>query len=95
MFVAAVKRWGGPLSRSFITTKGTKRPPISSLKASEYSTSARTANYNFEEHKDFTTKVEKAKEQRDVLSQIEQNPVLPRRERRKYDKPKYDTDISQ
>jgi hypothetical protein len=86
---------GGPVSRSFISTKGTKRPPISTLKASEYSTSNRTANYNLEEHKEFTKKVEKAKEQRDILSQIEQNPVLPRRERRKYDRPKYDTNIAE
>lgn len=94
MFVAAIQRLGGPLSRGFGRTKGIVKSEVTGLKISEYSKGNRTANYNLEEHKDFTVKVEKAKEQRDVLAQLENNPVIPRRERRKFDRPKYDTDIS-
>lgn len=95
MFVAVVKRLGGGLNRGFISTKGTKRSDITSLKASDYSKGNRTANYNFEENREFTAKVEKAVEQRDILAQLENNPVVPRRERRKFEKPKYDTDITE
>lgn len=95
MFAAATKRLANSLARGFGRTKGMVRGEVTGLPISRYSTGARTANYNFEENKEFTEKVAKAKEQRDVLSHLESNEVIPRRERRKYDKPKYDTDISE
>lgn len=47
-----------------------------------------------EENFTFTKKVEQAKEQRNMIEQLEAKEILPRRQRRLYDKPKYDTDIS-
>ena len=52
-------------------------------------------NYNFEEHPDFHKRVEYAQSNRDLIKEIRQNPVIPRRQRYVYDRPLYDDDISE
>ncbi len=51
-------------------------------------------NYNLEENKKYTTGVAAAKVQRNILSELRANPIPRRQDRIVYDKPKYDTDIS-
>lgn len=72
-----------------------KKTEVTSLKVQDYSTGNRTANYNFEENPNFKVKEEKAREQRNILAELETKPVVPRRQRRVYDRPRYDTDITE
>ena len=51
-------------------------------------------NYNLEENKDYSKKVEKAKEKRSILAQVRENKVVTRRARRIFNKPLYDTDLT-
>ena len=64
------------------------------LSIKEYSSNSYTRNYNLEENQKFTKKVQEAKEQRNMIEQLEAKEIVPRRLRRIYDKPKYDTDIT-
>ena len=64
------------------------------LRIEELTTDTRTRNYNLEEHSKFTAKVEQAKEQRNLLQELENKTILPRRGRRIYDRPRYDLDIT-
>ena len=96
MFVASLCRINkNSLKRTFITGKRIPRAEITPMKIGEFSTGNRTNNYNFEEHPKFTKKVTQAKEQRNLIEELEKNPVVPRRQRRIFDKPKYDTDITE
>lgn len=66
------------------------------LKISEYSTStAKKVNYNLEENPKYTAKVQKAQEQRDLLHKLEAAEIIPRRQRRVYDRPKHDLNIAE
>ncbi len=86
------------LRRGFVDvhTKQSTKIDISTkpLSIKEYSTNKLKYNYNFEEQKGFTEKVNKAQEQRNLIEQLETKQILPRRLRRIYDKPKYDLDIT-
>lgn len=86
------------LKRGFVdmSTKQGSKIDISKkpLSIKEYSANKLTYNYNLEENKRFSEKVKRANEQRNMIEQLETKQILPRRERRLYDKPKYDTDIS-
>lgn len=99
MLVSALIR--GPARRLFRGKKYSKevRPEVAALrtaplKIEEYSTYTGQKNYNFEEQSKYTTKLAAATEQRNLIQELEQKTILPRRSRRIYDKPRYDLDIS-
>jgi hypothetical protein len=76
-------------------SKGRKKSKVTYLPVSEYSTNTRASNYNLEENPNFSRKQKDAREQRNLLQQLESQEILPRRKRRVYDKPKNDYDISE
>jgi len=65
------------------------------LKISELSRDTRKRNYNMEEHREFSSKVVEAQKQRDMIAELQEKEIIPRKLRRIYDKPKYDVDISE
>ena len=52
-------------------------------------------NYNQEENPSYATKIEWAKKQRQIIEDVKNKPFKSRLQRVVYDKPKYDTDISE
>jgi hypothetical protein len=48
-----------------------------------------------EEHREFSSKVVEAQKQRDMIAELQEKEIIPRKLRRIYDKPKYDVDISE
>lgn len=81
--------------RAFPGSKGRTKNIVNYVPISEYSTGSRNVNYNLEEHPSFAKKQQAAREQRNLLQELESQQILPRRKRRIYDKPKYDYDISE
>lgn len=96
MFAASVSRESFKLLCRFSGggAKGIKKFKATYVPISEYSTGSRNANYNLEENPSFAKKQQKAREQRDLIKQVEAQEITPRRKRRLYDRPKYDYDIS-
>jgi hypothetical protein len=99
MLVSAMIR--GPTRRLFRGKKFVKevRPEVAALrttplKIEEYSTYTRHQNYNLEEQQKYSAKLVAATEQRNLIQELEQKTILPRRRRRIYDRPRYDLDIS-
>lgn len=81
--------------RCYAGAKGRRKSKVTYLPIGEYSTNTKNWNYNLEEHPNFSKKQQEAREQRDLLQQLESQQILPRRKRRLYDRPKYDYDISE
>lgn len=94
-----------PCKRTLFRGFALSQPPVKEvgmperkypLITGEYTKNERKiTNYNLEENKDFTEKLSKAKTQRNVLAALEKEELKPRRQRRIYDRPRIDTDISQ
>ena len=47
-------------------------------------------NYNFEQYPQYKKKVTEALEQRSILGELRRSKIIPRRQRRIYDRPRHD-----